>query len=112
MATNIFTRLEKRKAFPLDVDGEVIHITEPTMGQISRIQNVGNADSTGLAFGLCLVDSNGSRLIDQLPDEADQDFSRRVMEMASNLTVSSVKKISEAILRLSKPVDQVPLQKN
>lgn len=107
-----FDRLKKRTAFPVDIDGEIVHVTEPTMGQISRIQKVNTTDSTGLALGLCVVDSNGVREYTEAEGETDEEFSQRVMELASNCTVSTIKKISEAILRLAKPADMEPLIKN
>ena len=110
--SSIFDRLAKRSAFPLDIDGVVIHITEPTMGQISRIQKLDVNDATGLAFGLCLVDSNGVREFSELDGETDEGFSRRIMAMTSNCTVSTIKEISKAILRLAKPVEEDTLIKN
>jgi hypothetical protein len=110
---NIFTRLEKRKAFPVDIDGETIHVTEPTMGQIARIQKLGTEDSTGLALGLCIVDPSGVPVFEIMEGiEDDLSFSRRVMKEAESLTPSVIKRISDAILALTKPVKVESLVKN
>ena len=119
--SNIFDRIQKRKAYPITIEGETIFVTEPTLGQISRIQKIDTAHSTGLALGLCLVDFNGNRIFledvrlkdDATPEcETDEEFSRRVIEQASNCTASTIKIIVEAILKLAKPVKADPLIKN
>ena len=113
MTTSIFTRVEKRKAFPVEVAGQVVHIAEPTMGQIRRVKALGGENSTGLALGFCLVNSAGDRLLEQPEGESDADFAQRVLEgPISDLTISEVTAISAAILRLSKPVSQDSLAKN
>ena len=109
--SNIFDRIQKRKVYPVTIEGEVIHVTEPTLGQISRIQKIDTADSTGLALGLCLVDPNGDRIFLENGD-TDEAFSRRVVELAENCTASTIKIIVEAILKLAKPVKPDPLIKN
>lgn len=109
---SIFDRLDTRKAYPIDIDGTVVHVTEPTMGQIGRIQKLDVNDATGLALGLCLVNERGDREFCELDGESDEDFSRRIMVLTANCTVTTIKKLSEAILRLTKPVEAGLLIKN
>jgi len=108
----VFERLEKRRAFPIDVDGETLHIAEPTLNQIDRIQRMQGTMATGLALGFCLVDSGGNRLFNQGVDEHDEAFADRVLLEASDCTVSAIRVLSEGILKLVKPVSQESLVKN
>lgn len=108
----VFQRIEKRKAFPIDVNGEVMHITEPTMNQIDRIQRLQGNQATGLALGLCLVDAGGTRLFNTEPEETDAAFADRVLLDAAECTVSAIRLLSEGILKLVKPVSQESLVKN
>ena len=109
---NVFSRIDKRAAFPVEVGDETVWIREPTIGEITRIQALATEQATGLALGLCLVDKAGVREIPQMPDESDADFSSRVIAMADNCTVAVIRKLSDAILKLTKPVDQKALEKN
>lgn len=110
--SGVFDRIEKRKAFPIDVNGEVMHVAEPTMNQIDRIQRLKSNQATGLALGLCLVDEGGTRLFNPEPDQTDAAFADRILVEASDCTVSAIRTLSEGILKLVKPVDQESLAKN
>jgi len=110
--SGIFQRFAKRKSYPVDIDGEVAYICEPTIGQIDRVQALGGAKSTGLAIGFCMVHQGGAHVFSALPDESDEAFADRVLSEANDCTVSVVRQISDAILKLIKPVDQDALAKN
>ena len=110
--SSVFQKVAKRKAYPVEIDGETMHVSEPTFGKIDRFKSLGGEKSTWLALGLCLVSENGETLFTIEPAETDEQFADRVMTDAQDVTPSVVKALSDAIMKLINPVKQEALEKN
>jgi len=110
--TSVFAKLSKRRAYPVDIDGEVVHVCEPTIGQIERISKLSDSQSTGLALALCLVDEEGHRLFETNNGETDDVLAARVLEEADGVTLSVMRTLSDAIMKLTRAVPAETLEKN
>ena len=113
---SIFERLDNREAFPVDIKGGTVYLREPTFADIDRVRALmagdDDKDSSGLALALCLVQQDGAREFQPLPDETDQQLSARAIAATKCLTPSDMRKIQDAIKKLTEPVDQDELAKN
>ena len=115
---SVFERIDTRAAFPVDINGQVIHVCEPTFGEIDRIGAMAPKDKngfdgrTGLTLALCIVTADGSKAFPAAESESDESLARRVTEETKRLTPSALRAITDAIHKLIAPVDSVELAKN
>ena len=108
----MFQKITKRKAYPVEIEGETLHVCEPTIGQIERVRKLGGEQSTGLALALCVVSESGVPLFEIIDGESDEDLANRVLVEAKDVTLSAIKALSDAILKLSNPVKPDTVEKN
>ena len=111
---SIFDRISKRSAFPVTINGETIHVCEPTWDEIDRFAKFTGGVELGhaLTLGICLVNPDGSKAFEPMDGEDDMAFAQRVRDAAGNIQPSTIKAIEDAIAKLTKPVDQGEIAKN
>jgi len=107
---SIIQRVAKRAAYPVETSCGTLHVCEPTFRDIDRVQRLGNSSSLSLA--LLMVNADGSPLVPQRENEPDVEYAARMMTELGELTASDMRKITEAIKRLTEPVDPGDLSKN
>lgn len=110
---NIFERLDNREAFKVDIKGGSVWLREPTFGDIDRVSAMKSGElKTGLSLGLCLVEENGSPAFPVNDKETDAQFAERVLALTKRIGPSSLRKIQQAIQKLTESPDVEELAKN
>ena len=113
--SDVMDRLRKRRAYPLDIGGEIIHIRSMTKGERLQLEPIQNdSESFGFVIGCGLVNEDGSALFTVEDGEGASEFGSRV-EDALGLPDDTRSQISEAIARLSRgptPEQLKALKKN
>lgn len=107
---SIIQRVAKRAAYPVETSCGTLHVCEPTFRDIDRVKQMGNSSSLSLA--LLLVNADGSPLVAQQDGETDAAYADRMQVEAAELTPSDIRKLMDAIKRLTEPVDPGDLAKN
>lgn len=109
---NIFERIAKRAAHPLEIDGETIYVREPTFGECERVNALTGQQRTGLTLAFCLVTRSGEREYPPQSGESDEALAVRVLSDMSAITPSTLNAIHAKLDTLTKPVDEEKLAKN
>ncbi len=111
---SIFDRIAKRAAFPVTINGETIHVCEPTWDEIDRAKNfTGGAElSHALTLAICLVNSDGSKAFPAADGEDDTTLAKRVRSQAGSIQPSTIRAIEAAVAKLTTPADPGELAKN
>ena len=79
---SIFDRISKRAAFPVEINGETIHVCEPTWDEIDRFKAFAGGVELGhaLTLALCLVNPDGSKAFPAAEGENDEALAKRVWD--------------------------------
>jgi hypothetical protein len=107
---SILQRVAKRAAYPVETGCGTLYVCEPTFRDIDRVQRLKNSSSLSLA--LMLVTEDGRPLVPQGDGESDQAYADRMKEEVAELTPSDMRKLTEAVERMIKPIDPGDLAKN
>lgn len=110
---SVIDKLRKRKNYPVEVDGETVHVTALTTKVISALSEVDDSGiwSSGVVIGFGLMDDDGSPVFSMNDGETLEAFGSRVLdELDAPLPV--VTQLVDAIKKVTKPANAETLAKN
>lgn len=112
---SVIERLRKRRFYPIQLDGETIHIRSLLTSELQSISVIakGNDDAAiGFAFGCSVLNPDGSQVFVRSATESDQEFGARILAEL-DLPLDTKAELTGKIMKLSQgPIDQEQLKKN
>lgn len=104
----VLDKCAKRRKYPVDIDGEKIHVRALTYDEIDRLQLIGKDLKTGfiLACGL-LEDSGESAVPARVDPESDAEWIARVIPVVRSIPSDTILEIVAAIDKVSRPADKL-----
>lgn len=110
---SVIERLQKRRAYPVSIDGDVIHIRALRASELAVASGFQNDDeSIGFVIGYGVVNDDGSQAILQVEGETAKDFGARVLSTL-DLPLDTRSEITSKIMKLSNgPLSEDELKKN
>lgn len=101
MSSAVIQRLRKRRAYPLEICGEIIHIRAVTRSEREQMKpHMAEEVSYGITLGFGLVTVDGSPVFRINDGESVEDFGERVLTEA-DLPDDTRTEICAAIVKLS-----------
>jgi hypothetical protein len=110
---SVIDRLRKRRFYPVEIDGEKIHIRAMLDSELKAVSDFRDQDeSVGYAFGCSLVNEDSTAVFTRLTDESPQQFGARVLAEI-DLPSDTKAELTSKILKLSNgPPSADDLKKN
>lgn len=110
---SVFDRLRKRRFYPIEIMGEVIHIRAMLDSELKTVSEFQMEDeSIGYAIGCALLNEDQTPAFVQQPGETAKDFGARVL-VELDLPSDTKAELPDKILKLSKgPLSADELKKN
>ena len=110
---SVIERLRKRRFYPIDLDGQTIHIRAMLDSELKAVAEFRDDDeSVGFAIGCALLNEDKSAAFVRAADETSKQFGARVLEEL-DLPSDTKAEITGKILKLSNgPLKDDELKKN
>lgn len=110
---SVIDKLRKRRCYPVEIDGETLHVTALTTRVIAALSEVDDNGiwSSGVVLGFGLLNDDETPVFQQRESESFVDFGNRVIdELDAPLPI--VTQLVEAIKKVTRPADAETLAKN
>lgn len=110
---SVIDRLQKRRFYPVEIDGEKIHIRALLDSELKAVADFQNEDeSIGFAIGCSLINEDKSAVFMRTAEESPKQFGARVLAEI-DLPSDTKAELTGKILRLSNgPPSAEDLKKN
>lgn len=98
--SQVIAKLRKRRFYPVDIDGEKIHLRALLDSEHKEVESFTyETESFGFAIGCCLMNEDGTPVFTRVPDEDAKTFGARVLTEL-DLPDDTRSELSKAILKL------------
>lgn len=122
-APSIIQRLQRRRCYPVKIDGEDYHVRAMTIRELEILGALPGECAAGWAIGCALVNSDRSAIFTlgtvtdptnpaEARPETNEEFARRVQDNLVDIPNDSMHELTAAIGKLNRVPDQETLQKN
>lgn len=99
---SVLAKLAKRKAFPIEVDGETVHIRLMFHREKRELLTLEPMWQQPFVLGCVLVEADGTPVLSRLEGQSAADFARQASE-AIDFTEETWNVISDKLEKLQKP---------
>jgi hypothetical protein len=100
----VLQKCAKRRCYPIDIDGETIHVRAITLDEMDRMQVLDKDTKTFFLLACGIVEANGDQGVSaKRSDETDAAWVTRVTSELSVIPADTALQIVKEIDRVSKP---------
>jgi hypothetical protein len=100
----VLQKCAKRRCYPVDVDGETVHVRAVTLDEINRVQELDNDAKTFFLLACGIVESNGEQGVSaKLANEDDVTWIKRVTPELEVIPADTAQLLLKNIDKVSKP---------
>ena len=110
--SNSLSRLRKKRAYPVTIDGEGYHVRSLTIGELRRLDALDADSKTGFVVGCALCDENGAAELPRIEGETDSVYSARVLVELDDVPTENIRALSEAVGNIGKTPTIEAIAKN
>lgn len=110
--TSVLQRLRKRRAYPVAIGEDTIHVRALTLGEGETLDRFEGAEKVAFAFGCALVNDAGEPEFPRLPNEGNEAFAKRLVPEFADIPQDVLNAISKGIEKVSTPPNGEALKKS
>jgi len=104
----VLDKCAKRRKYPIDIDGEKIHVRALTYDEIDRLQLIDKESRTGFIVACGLLEETGEPAIPvRTESETDAEWITRVVPLVRSMPSDTILTIVEAVDKVSRPADKL-----
>lgn len=101
MALSVVEKLRRRRRYPVEIDGETVHVRAVTDSEKRTVMPFRDEEeSFGYLIGKCLLNDDGSAVCEQQSDEDAKAFGARVLAEL-DLPTDTQAQLATTILKLA-----------
>ncbi len=110
--SSVISKITKRHAFPVTIDGETVHLCAMTHAQTRAVAQLDESLQQTYVVACCLVNDAGERLCERRSGESTLQYADRAAEVFGELTFPVLKELIDEINRVSRPPSVETATKN
>lgn len=111
--SDVLNRLKKKRAYPVEVDGESYFVRPLTIGELMRLDTIERESKTGFLIGCALCrDVSGEQEMPRTESESDSDWAKRVLIMIADVPTETIRALSEGVATVGRTPNIEAVAKN
>lgn len=114
--SSVLSRLQKRRASAIEIDGETFYVRAMTIGELRRVDALVKEDAdkrTGFVVGCTLcADAEGAQALPPAEGETDAAWADRVLSELADVPTSTIAALSKGVADIGRTPKLETIAKN